>query len=304
MRVLATLVLALLLAPLPGLAQAPLAPAAPMSEAERAAGIHDAWEAADKVSQDGPATIPLRDQARLALPKGMSFVPAKEALAILRAYGNQPNLETTTGLVVGENMPWLVVVSFIKEGYVRDDDAKDWNADELLDSLRQGTEEANRDRVRRGFPESEIIGWLAPPAYDASTHRLVWALASKTKGAPASADRQVNYNTYALGRDGYFSLNLLTTSASLPADKAVAATLLEGLTYVDGKRYADFSASTDRVAEYGLAALVGAVAAKKLGLIALVGAFVVKFAKIGIIAVAALGAGVMRFLRGGKGPSA
>ena len=41
----------------------------------------------------------------------------------------------------------------------------------------------------------------------------------------------------------------------------------------DGKRYTDFDSSTDKVAAYGLAALVAGVAAKKLGLLAIAGAF-------------------------------
>jgi uncharacterized membrane-anchored protein len=298
---LAACMLAMLL-PLPGRAQAPPAPA-PLTQEQREAGIRAAWEAAASAMQRGPAALPLIDQARLDLPRDMVFVPARETVALLRAYGNLPSEETTVGLVTSETASWTVVVRFVKEGYVRDDDAKDWNADDLLASLREGTEEANRDRVRRGFPESEIIGWLAPPAYDAASHRLVWALASKTKGAPDQPERNVNYNTYALGRDGYFSLNLLTTSSRLAADRPVVAALLASLGYVDGKRYEDFSSGTDRVAEYGLAALVGAVAAKKLGLLAVIGAFVVKFAKVGLIAAAAFGAGVMRFFRG-KGPSA
>ena len=65
-----------------------------------------------------------------------------------------------------------------------------------------------------------------------------------------------------------------------PGPRRKAATqLLEGLSYNEGKRYADFNASTDRVAEYGLAALVGVAVAKKLGLIALIGVFLAKFAQ-------------------------
>ena len=74
--------------------------------------------------------------------------------------------------------------------------------------------------------------------------------------------------------------------------------LLGDLAYNAGKRYADFSASTDRIAEYGLMALVGGVAAKKLGLFAIAIAFVLKFAKIIFVGAAAvLGAGVVRFFR-------
>ncbi|MFC5324528.1 DUF2167 domain-containing protein [Bradyrhizobium oligotrophicum] len=72
---------------------------------------------------------------------------------------------------------------------------------------------------------------------------------------------------------------------------------MSDLAYNAGKRYEDFSASTDRIAEYGLLALVGGVAAKKLGLLALAGAFVLKFAKIIIFAVVGFGAAVMNFFR-------
>jgi len=50
------------------------------------------------------------------------------------------------------------------------------------------------------------------------------------------------------------------------------------------KRYEDFNASTDKVAAFGLLALIGGVAAKKLGLLALAGVFLVKFAKVIIAA--------------------
>ena len=44
-------------------------------------------------------------------------------------------------------------------------------------------------------------------------------------------------------------------------------------------------------------ALVGGVAAKKLGLFALAAAFVLKFAKVFLIGLAVAGAGVMKFFR-------
>jgi len=149
----------------------------------------------------------------------------------------------------------------------------------------------------RGFPELEILGWVEKPAYDSATHRLVWSLLSKEKGEPDSAEKGINYNTYALGRDGYFSLNLLTSASRVGADKSAARELLAALTYNSGKRYEDFNASTDHIAEYGITALVGGVVAKKLGLLALIGAFALKFAKLIGVAVLALGTGVWNFFR-------
>jgi uncharacterized membrane-anchored protein len=191
----------------------------------------------------------------------------------------------------------MVVIRHIKEGYIKDDDARNWNADEMLKNIRDGVEQINRDRVARGFPEMQVVGWIEPPAYDDATHRLVWSMLGKDEGQADDTPRNVNYNTYALGRDGYFSLNLLSNSQRIETDKAVAHELLADLQYNAGKRYEDFSAATDRVAQYGLIALVGGAVAKKLGLFALLAATALKFAKVIFVGVLALGAGILKYFR-------
>lgn len=273
------------------------APAPPTAE-ERQAEVKAAWAAALEASTRGPAKVGLRDQADLDLPQGEAFIPEAEGARVLRAYGNVVG-ENLVGVVAGTSRAddWLVVIKFVADGYIKDDDAKDWNADDLLQSLKDGTAAANADRVSRGFPQIEILGWVEPPAYDAQTHRLVWSLASKREDEPEDAGRGVNYNTYALGRDGYMSLNLLTSTGEVAAQKPIAGALLSALAYRPGKRYADFESGTDRIAAYGLAALVGGVAVKKLGLFALAAAFALKFAKVGLLALAGLWAAFARFFR-------
>ena len=275
------------------------AQASPPSEASRKAELVAAWQAASAAGVGGPKDVSLIDQATLKLPASHFFVPQAEGARVLRALGNVVNDASFVGLVVGTgpNDGWIVVIRYIKEGYIKDDDAKNWNADELLNNLKDGAEEANKDRIARGFPEMQVIGWVQPPSYDAAAHRLVWSLLAKDKGEPDNVAKSINYNTYALGRDGYFSLNLLSNSERIAGDKAVAHELLGDLAYNTGKRYEDFSASTDRIAEYGLMALVGGVAAKKLGLFAIAIAFVLKFAKIIFVGAAVLGAGVVQFFR-------
>ena len=193
---------------------------------------------------------------------------------------------------------------FIKSGYIKDDDAKVWKVDELLTGLKAGTEEMNKERRARGIAEVDVLGWVEAPKYDAMAHRLIWSLESKEKGAPAAAERGVNYNTYALGRDGYISMNLVTELNKIDAERPFAHQLLASLQYNDGKRYSDFNSATDHVAEYGLAALVGGVAAKKLGLFAVLFAFVAKFAKVIGIAAIGIGAAVAKALRSRKAPAA
>jgi len=269
----------------------------PTSQDQKAIELKQAWQDAERTGTRGPANIPLLDQADLQLPADYFYVPTEAGMRIMRAFGNRVNPQIFNGLIVGthEGDNWMVVVTFVKEGYVKDGDAKEWNPDELLTTLREGTEEANKDRAANGFPEMQILGWIEKPTYDAQTHRLVWSLSYKNKGTSDEANRGVNYNTYALGRDGYFSLNLLTNQASIEAQKPIARTLLSALTYKPGKRYEDFNESTDHVAAYGLAALVGVVAAKKLGLLALGGLFLLKFAKLFAIAAAGISVAVAKF---------
>ena len=186
---------------------------------------------------------------------------------------------------------WWATLDFVKAGYVKDDDAKNWNADELLSNLKEATESQNAERGRRGFPAVEITGWIEPPAYDALSRRLVWSALVRQIGT--SGDQgSVNYNTYALGRDGYFSLDLITSQEAIEANKTVARALLADITYDVGKAYQDFDASSDHIAAYGLAALIGGVALHKFGLFALGAAFVLKFAKViglgAVVVVAAL----------------
>ena len=272
---------------------------APSGEAERKAELNGAWQAASQAGSGGPRDIVLIDQATLKLPANYFFVPKAEGVRFLRALGNVVNDSNFVGLVVGQrqNDRWIVVIRYIKEGYIKDDDAKNWNADDLLKNISEGVEEANKDRAARGFPEMQVIGWVEPPNYDAITHRLVWSLLSRDKDQPDNTPKNINYNTYALGRDGYFSLNLLSGSERISSEKAAAHELLADLSYNAGKRYEDFSATTDRIAEYGLAALIGGIAVKKLGLFAFFIAVVLKFAKVIAIGAAVLGAGVMKFFR-------
>jgi len=296
-----TLTALLLLAGLAHAADAPPPSAAdrpPRSVADRQAEIDAAWQEARGVAVRGPAPITLRDQAVLKMPAGEAFLPQTQATRVLRAYGNTADA-SLVGMIVGtgDGDHWSVIVRFVKDGYIKDDDAKDWNADDLLQSLRDGTEAANRERASRGFPEMEIIGWVEPPAYDAATHRLVWSLSAQDRGSSAEGPRTVNYNTYALGRDGYFSLNLLTDSAEVEANKPVVRALLASLDYGTGKRYEDFVGSTDKVAAYGLAALIGVVAVKKIGLLAGLGIFLIKIWKVGLLAVVGVGAAIKRFFK-------
>ena len=268
------------------------------AEPEGDAAAKATWEAAMAAMVHGPNSVQLKDQAQLALPDGYGFVPPKEGAAVMDMLGNQTD-ERFVGLIFpqAEESNWFVTVDYEPSGYIKDDDAKEWDADELLQSLKDGTEAANEHRRDIGVAEIQVTRWVEKPSYDAQTHRLVWSAEAREKGGQ-DTDPVVNYNTYVLGREGYVSLNLITSSSAVEADKPAAHELLAAVNFHDGKRYSDFNSSTDKVAAYGLAALVGGLAAKKLGLLAAAGVFIAKFAKVIIIGVAAAGGVVAKFLKG------
>ena len=243
----------------------------------------------------GPQDIKLSTQAVLHLPEGKVYVPQPHAAKLMHAMGNPGDYSDLEGVVFPRgDGDWFATLRFEKSGYIKDDDAKHWDAADMLKSFKEGTEASNEERKKMGGRALEITGWAQEPTYAADTHRLVWAMKSREVGAPADEPLGVNYNTYALGREGYMSLNLVTGLNDLPKYQGDAQQLLGALEFNDGKRYADFNASTDHVAEYGLAALVLGVGAKKLGLLAVIGAFFLKFAKVILLAGVAFGGAILK----------
>ena len=255
-----------------------------------------AWAAADAAMLQGPQTIKLLDQGEMALPDGYGFVPRAESIKVMELMGNQTD-DNFMGLIFplgGDDKNWFVTLNYEAAGYIKDDEAKDWKADELLNTLKEGTEAGNERRQKVGAPALKVTRWIESPNYDATQHRLVWSAEVTLKNGE-DPDPGVNYNTYVLGREGYISMNLVTSASTVNSDKPAAKQLLAAINFNSGKRYTDFNSSTDKVAAYGLAALVGGLAIKKLGLLAVIGAFLLKFAKVGILLAAGGGAAIKKY---------
>jgi len=274
-----------------GVAHSQDEPASPESQSQTA------WDIAAAAMQRGTADISLGNQAQLHLPEGYGYIPTKEGAQLMEAMGNRTD-DRFLGLIVPlSEAEWFVSIDYEPSGYIEDDDAKNWDADELLDNLKEGTEAGNRRREQMGIPPIMVTRWVESPSYEQSTHQLVWSAEARLKNGD-DPDPTINYNTYVLGREGYVSLNLITSASTIETDKLSARELLAAVNFNDGKRYGDFNSSTDKVAAYGLAALVGGVAAKKLGLLAVIGAFVAKFAKLIFVGVVAVGGGIAKWFRG------
>lgn len=218
--------------------------------------------------QRGPGTGAIGSRAAMEIPEDYVFLDADETRRYVEWTENVPGDEEY--LFGPTSDKWEAYFSFFDEGYVEDTEALD--ADELLASLRESQQASNEERRRRGWPELHIDGWQVPPRYNPDTRALEWATRLSD---PASGNVTINYNTRVLGRKGTMSVQVVAQPENFDAGMAEFKASMEGFAYNPGERYADYVPG-DRVAEYGLAALItgGAVAvAGKKGFFGAIAAF-------------------------------
>jgi len=246
----------------------------------------------------GPTTVDLGPAAQLALTEDLAFVDGQVSRRLLETWGNTPsNQEVGMVRPTAEDQDWIVIFEYVEEGYIKDDDKDDIDADAILDSYKRGTEESNERRKELGIPGLHVTGWYESPHYDVGSHNLVWGM----NAASDDGSQTVNYNIRLLGREGYMSVTLIDEPERLDASRVAVQSLLKNFSYKSGKTYADWVPG-DKVAEYGLTALIAGgagVAAAKLGLFAAAAKFLGKAWKIIIIGLVALGGALKRIFGGG-----
>lgn len=235
--------------------------------------------------------------AKLTVPKEFNYLGPDDAETVLvKLWHNPPSDVKPLGLLIPAGMTpvssncWVVTIDYSSDGYVKDDDASKINYDDLLKKMQASVKANNEERTKAGYPAMDLLGWAAPPHYDATTHKLYWAKKYKVEGEDGET---LNYNIRMLGRKGVLELNAIADVAQLPEIDAQTPQILGMVDFKEGSRYADFDPKVDKVAEYGIATLVagGALAAAaKLGLLKGLWIFILaakKFIIIGVVAVVA-----------------
>lgn len=212
----------------------------------------------------GPATAKLGDVAQIQVPAGFAFLDGKTTRALLKASGESPS-GNELGFIRPTNANWSVLFEFSDIGYVKDDDKDKLDAPKLLQSYKDGTVEQNKRREAAGRPPLVVVGWEQEPRYDPETHNLTWAIRATSGGQPL-----LNYNTRLLGRKGVMEVVLICEPDQLANTLPTFRNLLAAHKFQSGESYAEFRKG-DKLAKYGLAALItggAAVGAAKLGLLA------------------------------------
>ncbi len=242
--------------------------------------------------QTGNIVLPNK-VATLQLAGNYRYLDAAETEKLLVAWGNEPGNDTQGAIVPNEVDPmdtegWAVILTYLDDGHVDDADAAEIDYDDMLADMKAGTEENNEARTQNGYQAVHLLGWAEKPHYDAAAKKLYWAKELNFEGSELHT---LNYDVRVLGREGVLSMNAVASMNQLEQIRRDMRPLIQVAEFNEGHRYAEFNSKTDRLAEYGLGALIAGGVAAKLGLFAKFGALLLAFKKfifIGLIAVGGL----------------
>jgi uncharacterized membrane-anchored protein len=241
--------------------------------------------------QQGPMATPIGSNlAEMNIDENYLYLDAAETKRFLELNEN-PIAGTELATIAPVEGQWFLIFEFEDSGYISDSEKSDLDAAAMLESIQAGNEAGNEERRKRGWAEYTIVGWQEEPHYDERTNNLSWAIVGESEG-----HENVNRMIKLLGRRGVMTATLVAGPDQLSTAMSEANALLDNYRYLSGNKYAEYIPGTDKLAEYGLTALVvgGAGAALvKSGLL-------VKLWKPIAVALAALGAGIKRFFFSGR----
>lgn len=216
----------------------------------------------------GPVTGKLGDVAQVDVPQNCRFTSGDGVKAFMDATEN-PMSGDEVGVLLcptasADSSVWFVVFSYRFTGYVKDDEKASLDSDKILASLKEGNEAGNAERRKLGWETIDIIGWDAPPFYDANTNNLTWAVRAKTE---RSTEETLNRSVRLLGRGGVMEADVVASATGMRYAVPEFDSILTGYEFVAGQKYSEWQPG-DKVAEFGLTALIAGgagVAAAKLG---------------------------------------
>ncbi len=212
-------------------------------------------------------------------------------------WGNPPD-KSVLGMIEPANVSpvdrngWAVVVTYSDDGHVADTDAAKIDYNKMLKDMQDETRDSNEERKKRGYESVDLVGWATPPHYDAASNKLYWA---KDLAFAGQSEHTLNYDIRVLGRGGYLSLNAIANMSQLPLVESKMQNVLAMTDFDAGQRYGDFNASTDKLAAYGIGALVAGTIAAKAGLFAKLFVMILAAKKFIIAGLLAVGAAFKKF---------
>lgn len=196
----------------------------------------------------------------LDLPEGYRFLDGAQARQVIEViWENPPDVAAP---VIGIIMPpntgvwddgftfWL---QYDESGYVSDADAHAMDHGAMMTSMLASDSADNALRAAAGYEPLYLVGWAAPPFYDARRKAIHWALEYERDEVE---ENTLNYYVRVLGRKGVLELNAVGGMSQLTTVQAAIPSLLEIASFNDGYRYDQFDPATDRAADRTVGGLV------------------------------------------------
>jgi len=248
------------------------------------------WDSLDR--RQGKIVLP-NGVATLDVPSDFYYLGPEDSRKILvDVWGNPPaSADGVLGMLFPfdstpfDEDPWGVTIEYEEDGYVSDEDADEIDYDELLSQMKEAAAESSRQRVAQGYEPIELVGWASRPFYDKASHKLHWAKEIKFGDQDANT---LNYSIRILGRKGVLVLNFIAGMGQKQLIDSKLDSVLAMADFNQGSRYEDFDPSIDKVAAYGIGALVAGKVLAKTGLFAAGLLFLKKFGVLIAAGVAAL----------------
>jgi uncharacterized membrane-anchored protein len=215
------------------------------------------------------------------------FLDAENTKIFDRINGNPPVEGFYT--IMPESGGWFGQFYFEETGYIKDDEEID--PDNLLSSLKSSDKAGNEERERLGMGKLYTDGWVVVPHYDEVSKHLEYGVRLRDEQGGLNQ----NYKIRLLGRSGVMTALLVGNVESLDSDLREFRTIIDNYSFVPSEAYSAYQPG-DKVAEYGLAALVlggAAAVASKKGFWAVLAGFIASAWKfllaLGVAALAGIG---------------
>ena len=113
--------------------------------------------------------ITLKDGlAKLRLPGSFRYLDGHDANTLFSQLWKNPPSDSLGVIVPSDFSPfdqntWAVLITYDKDGHVKDDDAAKTNYTDLLKQMQESVQKENPEREKEGYPSIKLVGWAAPP---------------------------------------------------------------------------------------------------------------------------------------------
>lgn len=191
----------------------------------------------------------------LSVPEDFALIMGDDAKK-LRVLCDMDDDEVIEAILLDTYFNEWIYFSNIKEGYVSLDEWEDIDSKNLLETISDNTEKANIERRKKGKSELHVVGWLQEPYLDRDSSTVFWILEAKRQEGDVE-ELIINSVALKLCRNGYERIVWASDKESFISYGGVLDKVLKGYSFDPGYCYQDYTPG-DKVAEYGIAALVAA----------------------------------------------